>query len=132
MSSTEGGVSFSESLDFLKLSITTNCVSSADSQSEFETLREPIEVDPPPPPPSREEEKLTAGAGASEDGGLGPVSNYRPLLLFIPLRLGQDGFNMEYAVALKVLEVVSEGHLVLSPPRYRGRERKGGRGREYV
>lgn len=28
-------------------------------------------------------------------------SNFRPLLLFIPLRLGQDKFNMEYAEALK-------------------------------
>lgn len=103
MNSAEGGVSFSESSDFLKLSITSNSVSSADSQSEFETLKEPTEVlCNDPLPPSREEEKLTAGAGAAEDGGLGPVSNFRPLLLFIPLRLGQDGFNMEYAVALKV------------------------------
>lgn len=99
----EGGVSFTESLDYLKLSITTNSSSSVDSQSEFETLREPSEVHHNDPPISREEEKLTAGAGASEDGGLGPVSNFRPLLLFIPLRLGQDSFNMEYAVALKVL-----------------------------
>ena len=100
------GVSFTESLDFLKLSITSNSTSvasSADSQSEFETLKEPTKVHCDDPPTSREEE-LTAGAGASEDG-LGPLSNFRPLLLFIPLRLGQDSFNMEYAVALKVSSI---------------------------
>ena len=111
MSSAEGGVSFTESLDFLKLSITSNSASSVDSQSEFETLKEPNEVHRNDPPPSREEEKLTAGAGTSEDGGLGPLSNFRPLLLFIPLRLGQDSFNMEYAVALKVHEIISEGQI---------------------
>ena len=101
-SDADGGVSFTESLEFLKLSITSNSASSVDSQSEFETLKEPSEVHHSDPPMSREEENLTAGAGASEDGGLGPLSNFRPLLLFIPLRLGQDSFNMEYAVALKV------------------------------
>ena len=75
MNSAEGGVSFSESLDFLKLSITANSVSSADSQSEFETLKEPTEIlRNEPPSLSREEEKLMARAGVSEDGGLDPVS----------------------------------------------------------
>lgn len=106
MSVADGGVSFSESLDYLKLSITSNSASSMDSQSEFETLTEPSDVHPKDLPMLSEEEKLTAGAGASEDGGLGPFSNFRPLLLFIPLRLGQDSFNMEYAVALKVHEVI--------------------------
>ena len=95
------GVSFSESLDFLKLSITSNSVSSVDSPSEFETLNEPSDVCRRDSSPSKEE-GLTAGAGSAEGGCLSPLSNFRPLLLFIPLRLGQDCFNMEYSVALKV------------------------------
>ena len=133
MSNAEGGVSFTESLDFLKLSITSNSASSVDSPSEFETLAEPSEVHCNDPPQSgEEEEKLTAGAGASEDGGLGPVSNFRPLLLFIPLRLGQDSFNMEYAVALKVHKVIIlEGQrLQLRDMRESNRGRGRGRGRE--
>ena len=34
---------------------------------------------------------------------------FRSLLLFVPLRLGQDKFNMEYAAALKVCVCVGEG-----------------------
>ncbi len=42
------------------------------------------------------EEKGMAGVGTVTSGG------FRPLLLFIPLRLGQETFNMEYAEPLKV------------------------------
>ena len=40
-------------------------------------------------------------------------TNYRSLLLFIPLRLGQDKFNMEYASALKVCVFVTYGKRVV-------------------
>ena len=108
-------LSFSESFDYLKLSITSSnhshSVDYPDShsdseafqevggahpgQAEFETLREPSPAPTTPP----NEEKLTAGVA---DEGSGHLGYFRPLLLFIPLRLGQDNFNMEYADALKV------------------------------
>ena len=95
--STDRDVNFTESMDFLKLSITPNSNSvGSDLQSEFETLREPSEASNP----ALKEEELTAGAMGE---GLGHQGNFRPLLLFIPLRLGQDSFNMEYAIALKVI-----------------------------
>lgn len=101
-------MNFSESMDYLKLSITSTIssdsneavVGSPDSQPEFETLLEPNAI-----PPSSDtliiekEEELTAGVAEEGSEHLG---YFRPLLLFIPLRLGQDCFNMEYAVALKV------------------------------
>ncbi len=42
------------------------------------------------------EEQGMAGVGTVTSGG------FRPLLLFVPLRLGQETFNMEYAEPLKV------------------------------
>ena len=42
------------------------------------------------------EEASAAGVGSVVGGG------FRPLLLFIPLRLGQETFNIEYAAPLKV------------------------------
>ena len=94
--------SFLESLDYLKLSVTSNTNSdtfeSLETQPEFETLQEPDEVLPAEPLEDREEE-LTAGVS---DKGSRHLGYFRPLLLFIPLRLGQDSFNMEYADALKV------------------------------
>lgn len=42
------------------------------------------------------EEVGVAGVGSVNSG------SFRPLLLFIPLRLGQETFNMEYATPLKV------------------------------
>lgn len=35
------------------------------------------------------------------DGGKATSTSFRPILLFIPLRLGQEKFNMEYKDALK-------------------------------
>ena len=110
-------VSFTESFDYLKLSITSNSSSSIEespdshslaeeysesiaAQAEFETLQQPSPVHKVPPV-ERKEEKLTAGVA---DEGSGHLGYFRPLLLFIPLRLGQDCFNMEYAEALKVNE----------------------------
>ena len=49
------------------------------------------------------EEASVAGVGSVVDEG------FRPLLLFIPLRLGQDTFNIEYAAPLKVR--VHSGHI---------------------
>ena len=74
---------------------------SPDTQLEFETLQQPDEVLPAKPLVAKEEE-LTAGVS---DKGSGHLGYFRPLLLFIPLRLGQDSFNMEYAEALKVKTV---------------------------
>lgn len=57
----------------------------------------------------REVESSPSGAaneagwgGGTSDLDWGPVRRFRSLLLFIPLRLGQDKFNPEYADALKV------------------------------
>lgn len=99
---TPKSLSFSESMDYLKLSVTsnTNCnaFESPDAQLEFETLQQPDKVTPTEPRTDKEEE-LTAGVS---DEGSRHLGYFRPLLLFIPLRLGQDSFNMEYAEALKV------------------------------
>lgn len=44
------------------------------------------------------EEASVAGVGSVRSGG------FRPLLLFIPLRLGQETFNMDYVAPLKVCQ----------------------------
>ena len=98
-------LSFSESMDYLKLSVTSNTsrdtFDSPDAQLEFETLHQPDEV-LPAESQAEKEEQLTAGVS---DKGSKHLGFFRPLLLFIPLRLGQDSFNMEYAEALKVKTV---------------------------
>lgn len=52
------------------------------------------------------EEQGMAGVGSVTSGG------FRPLLLFIPLRLGQETFNMEYAEPLKVTHVYTVIHVL--------------------
>ena len=48
-----------------------------------------------------EEEDVSESEEDVDSGSRSPEEIFRPLLLFIPLRLGQEKFNMEYAEALK-------------------------------
>ena len=49
-----------------------------------------------------EERMCEGGGGGCDEGEGGAEGGFRSLLLFVPLRLGQEKFNMEYKEALKV------------------------------
>ncbi len=90
-----------ESLDFMKLSIRENpCVSGGVAATNAEPSLESVLENSSG---EEDEERCTAGKAESE---------FRPILIFIPLRLGQDRFNEQYKDSLKVCVCVL--HLMIS------------------
>jgi len=87
-----------ESLDFMKLSIRENSSSSGGgvwSNSRalgLNALQEEMSSS----------EEGEGGLGEEEEENRKKENEFRPLLIFIPLRLGQDRFNEQYKDALKV------------------------------
>ena len=87
-----------ESLDFMKVSMRVSPTSPPQGGGGVASL--PVGVGARYPGSSRREE--VEGGGVEDGGREGEEREFRSILLFIPLRLGQDTFNMTYADPLKV------------------------------
>lgn len=86
-----------ESLDFMKLSLRAPSSSPAHArQTDAQTAAMNAH--------SKQTGVEAAAMDASSDTATVAPAAFRPILLFIPLRLGQDTFNPSYSEALKVWE----------------------------
>ena len=88
-----------DSLDFMKLSIREN---SSSSGGVLSSSKVGLGLNALPEERGSSEEELSGLEGEGEEKEMRKKDNFRPLLIFVPLRLGQDRFNEQYKDALKV------------------------------